>query len=61
MIDTTDCNLAGADLRGADLRGARLRDCILTEAIYDSDTISPSGFDPDPSLRLVQSQGEVIR
>ncbi len=37
----TSCNLRGVDLSDADLSHA-----VLHEAVYDSTTIRPTGFDP---------------
>ncbi len=44
--DLRGVNLRGADLRGADLREARLNRADLNHAIYDSQTLWPSGYDP---------------
>ncbi len=37
----TSCKLHGVDLRNADLAHA-----VLNQAVYDSTTIWPAGFDP---------------
>jgi uncharacterized protein YjbI with pentapeptide repeats len=52
--DLSWAELQGADLRGADLRradmtGAGLQGAVLTEALYDSYTRWPEGYDPHSS------------
>lgn len=44
--DLAEANLFSADLRGANFNGAKLEKIILTDAIYDANTIWPAGFDP---------------
>ena len=38
-------HLAGANLRGAKLEGASLDGAVLTKAIFDEETVWPTGFD----------------
>jgi uncharacterized protein YjbI with pentapeptide repeats len=40
------CQFDGADLRAAKLDGADLNGASLIGAVYDSETVWPSGFDP---------------
>jgi hypothetical protein len=44
--DLRGANCRGADLRGADLREARLYKTDLRQALYDTATRWPAGFDP---------------
>jgi uncharacterized protein YjbI with pentapeptide repeats len=45
--DLTGANLTGANLTGADLTGANLKGAELTDALHDSATKWPAGFDPE--------------
>jgi hypothetical protein len=44
--DLTDADLSKASLHGANLTDANLTGTVLTEALYDSETLWPPGFDP---------------
>jgi len=45
----------GADLRSTNLEGADLSGASFIEAIYNSDTVWPSGFDPVAAGALLEA------
>lgn len=49
------CQFVGADLRSTNLEGADLSGASFIEAIYNSDTVWPSGFDPAAAGALLEA------
>jgi uncharacterized protein YjbI with pentapeptide repeats len=49
------CQFDGADLRSTNLEGADLSGASFIEAIYNSDTVWPSGFDPVAAGSLLEA------
>jgi uncharacterized protein YjbI with pentapeptide repeats len=51
-------NLTGADLTGTDLTEATLFEANLTDAVYDSRTTWPAGFDPEAAGARLEASSD---